>query len=211
MLLAYGHGRSFGIKSTVLLRSLPGILECGLWEALDEKPASPTFALITDIGNDVMYGVEPSRIADWVETCIDRLQMHGATIVMTGLPMKGLRRLRKWEYAIVKGVLFPRHPISFIQAIDRAEQVNEDITRITTHRGVTRIEPSIEWYGLDPKPVADLQVVFLVSAKRLRDPDGLHDSPGGTWAGGRGGRKAAIGRELGDHPDRLEVPQAAPG
>lgn len=150
VLLAYGHGRSFGSKSTVLLRSLPSILECGLWEAMNEMPTTPTYALITDIGNDVMYGVEPPLIADWIETCVDRLQSHRASIVMTGLPMPGIRRLRKWEYAIVKGLLFPRHPIRFAQAIDRSEQVNEEISRIAARRGITLVEPSVEWYGFDP-------------------------------------------------------------
>ena len=38
---AHGHGRSFGAPwSTVLVRKLPGILHCGLWEAVarDERP-----------------------------------------------------------------------------------------------------------------------------------------------------------------------------
>lgn len=97
---ALGHGRSYGQRSSVLGRSLPGILDCGLWDALaaglalpadarnvqkgtqsDESASgrhsrpcgAPSFALITDIGNDVMYGVQPATIIGWVEQCIDRL------------------------------------------------------------------------------------------------------------------------------------------
>ena len=42
VLAALGHGRSYGIESRVLGRRLPGILNSGLWEALDRSPASPT-------------------------------------------------------------------------------------------------------------------------------------------------------------------------
>ncbi|MFA9478241.1 hypothetical protein ACERK3_08020 [Phycisphaerales bacterium AB-hyl4] len=40
---ALGHGRSFGTRSTVLLRTLPAILDCGLWEQLhrDESLRGP--------------------------------------------------------------------------------------------------------------------------------------------------------------------------
>ncbi|MEX0819484.1 MAG: hypothetical protein WD070_07815, partial [Pirellulaceae bacterium] len=53
---ATGHGRSYGMTSCVLGRTLPGILQCGLWEALATRPLVPTAALLTDIGNDILYG-----------------------------------------------------------------------------------------------------------------------------------------------------------
>ncbi len=60
-LIAMGHGRSYGQRSSVLGRSLPGITQCGLWEAL-RHARGPTSALITDIGNDVIYGVPVETI-----------------------------------------------------------------------------------------------------------------------------------------------------
>ncbi|HEY2881946.1 MAG TPA: hypothetical protein VGJ15_05920, partial [Pirellulales bacterium] len=50
ILVASGHGRSYGLKSVFLGRALPAIIHCGLWEALAERRNVPTVAMITDIG-----------------------------------------------------------------------------------------------------------------------------------------------------------------
>src|SRR3990172_7889601 len=71
ILAALGHGRSYGMNSSVLGRVLPGIVPCGLWPALALLPQAPTFALVTDIGNDLGYGVSAGQIMHWVETCLD--------------------------------------------------------------------------------------------------------------------------------------------
>src|SRR5262245_2033911 len=51
VLAAFGHGRSYGMSSSVLGRSLPGIVDCGIWQSLAARPPVSTSALITDIGN----------------------------------------------------------------------------------------------------------------------------------------------------------------
>ena len=56
MLIAAGHGRSYGLTSRVLARTLPSILACGLWDELAQRATMPTAALITDIGSDLLYG-----------------------------------------------------------------------------------------------------------------------------------------------------------
>nr|MBC8290220.1 hypothetical protein [Planctomycetota bacterium] len=74
LLVAAGHGRSYGMPRTVMGRTLPGVLECGLWQTLSEiQPEHTVSALITDIGNDLLYGAEPSTIAAWVAEVADRL------------------------------------------------------------------------------------------------------------------------------------------
>src|SRR5947207_14876376 len=53
---ALGHGRSYGADSRVFVRRLPGILQSGLWRDLAARPPVPTRALVTDVGNDILYG-----------------------------------------------------------------------------------------------------------------------------------------------------------
>ena len=36
----------------------PGILQSGLWDALDRLPRTATRAPVTDVGNDILYGFE---------------------------------------------------------------------------------------------------------------------------------------------------------
>ena len=74
---AMGHGRSYGNWSRYFLRKLPGILQCGLWDALNESPAKDenqqTVALLTDIGNDLLFGMSPEELVAWVRDCVEKL------------------------------------------------------------------------------------------------------------------------------------------
>ena len=45
---AFGHGRSYGARSRVLVRELPAILDCGLWDALTARRDDAT-AVVTDV------------------------------------------------------------------------------------------------------------------------------------------------------------------
>ena len=96
VLAACGNGRSYGKWSRLLyVRRLPGIVECGLWEALAARPPLPTVALVADVGNDILYQEEPVRIAAWVGACVERLAAHGARPVLTlgSMPVIRIRLL----------------------------------------------------------------------------------------------------------------------
>jgi hypothetical protein len=149
-LIAKGHGRSYGKRSVVLGRGLPGIVECGLWDALDAGDERPTFALITDIGNDVAYGAEVRAIAGWVETCVERLAAARARIVMTALPMESLRKLSPARFKVARSILFPANRFSLDEALDRCAEVDERVRRVAAGRGVRLVEHDGGWYGLDP-------------------------------------------------------------
>ncbi|HEV8578624.1 MAG TPA: SGNH/GDSL hydrolase family protein [Thermoanaerobaculia bacterium] len=151
VLAACGHGRSYGGWSLFLfVRRLPGIVGCGLWQDLAERPALPTFALLTDIGNDLVYGVRVEEIAAWVKTCLDRLSRHQAEIVLTLLPVARLQRLSAWQVRLVTSVLFPGRPAPWPDLLDRALELNERLQRMGQEYGVRLVEPAADWYGIDP-------------------------------------------------------------
>ena len=125
VLSALGHGRSYGINSTVLGRTLPGILDCGLWEALRRAADVPTAALVTDIGNDLLYQVEVPQIVAWVDNAIQRLQQAGARVTMTLLPIGSLLKLAPRRYYIFRTVMFPRCRLTFAEASARARELHD--------------------------------------------------------------------------------------
>ncbi|MHC4081461.1 MAG: hypothetical protein ACYS15_09590 [Planctomycetota bacterium] len=149
-LIAKGHGRSYGKRSTVLGRGLPGIIECGLWDALDPHDERPAFALITDIGNDVAYGAEVAAIAGWVESCMDRLAEARARIVMTALPLESLRSLSPGRFKVARSILFPANRFSLDEALARCSELDERVRGLAGSRGVRIMEHRRQWYGLDP-------------------------------------------------------------
>ncbi len=147
--IAMGHGRSYGQRSSVLGRRLPGITECGLWEALG-KVNAPTSALITDIGNDVIYGVPVQTILKWVIQCVDRLQEIQATIVVTLPPMASLEKLTPWRFRVARSLLFPGRRITLDDTLDRTRTLHAGLGSLGGRPGLTVVEPEGRWYGLDP-------------------------------------------------------------
>src|ERR1700741_1738016 len=71
IMAAMGHGRSYGQDSRVLGRKISGIFPCALWQDLQNRAAMPTTALLTDIGNDLMFGATHDRLQNWIEGCLD--------------------------------------------------------------------------------------------------------------------------------------------
>lgn len=150
VLAAFGHGRSYGERKAVLWRELPGIVECGLWEALDRRPPAPTAALITDVGNDLLYDVPVPQIVAWVETCVERLQRFGARIVLTPLPLRGIRGLARTKFVILRSVLFPGCRLTHAMVLQRAAELDRGLRTLAHDHGVRLVEHQAGWYGFDP-------------------------------------------------------------
>src|SRR5262245_25860690 len=63
---ALGHGRSYGVESRLVIRTLPGILQSGLWSTLSSLPPATTRGLVTDVGNDILYEFPVPTVLGWV-------------------------------------------------------------------------------------------------------------------------------------------------
>jgi hypothetical protein len=150
VLVALGLGRSYGSSSRVLLRTLPGILQSGLWDRLEGLPPAPTRALITDVGNDILYGFGPERILAWIEECVVRLQRFTADVVLTDLPLASLRGLSRARFLLFRSLLFPRCRLSLEQTLQEAERVVEGLEDLAAARGLRFFRMRPEWYGFDP-------------------------------------------------------------
>ncbi|NIL97421.1 MAG: hypothetical protein GTO53_07360 [Planctomycetales bacterium] len=150
ILAAVGHGRSFGLSSSVLGRRLPGILDCGIWSALRTSSSPATRALVTDIGNDLLYGVAPATLAAWVDQCLTQLADAGAQIVMTRLPLQNLNSLSSRRYLLFRTLFFPncRYDLSTIRQL--ARQLDAKLVELAEQHPVQLVRPRPQWYGIDP-------------------------------------------------------------
>ena len=148
--IAMGHGRSYGRASRVLGRTLPGIDECGLWDALGDAVATQTYALITDIGNDIVYGYDVQMIAAWIEQCLKRLQVLGARTIITRLPVESIESLSNLRYRVAKAILFPGRRLSLDEAKQRIGRLDTTIGDLAPQYGATLVDLPGEWYGMDP-------------------------------------------------------------
>lgn len=150
ILAALGHGRSYGTRSHFLFRTLPGILQAELWEDLSARPPVPTRGLVTDVGNDILYGFSAPQILTWVDEAVDRLQTVTGDIVLTDLPVASIDRLSPARFLFFRRLFFPRCRLSLDEVAGTARTINEGLAAMARTRGLRFVRLRPEWYGVDP-------------------------------------------------------------
>lgn len=149
--IACGHGRSYCDWSRVLFRGLPGIDDCGLWEGLrSADSAPPTLALLTDVGNDLLYGAAPAEIAERVERCVDRLAGCDAEVVVTRLPLASVERLSPLRFHATKAFFFPGSGGDWPTMLANVRELDRRLDAMAGRGGVIVRDQPGEWYGFDP-------------------------------------------------------------
>ena len=147
---ALGLARSYGMEGRFLARTLPAILSCGLWRALEERPALRTRALVTDVGNDIVYGAPAARILEWIDEAVTRLRRVTDDVVVTGLPLDPIRRLSPAKFVAYRAMIFPRCRIPYRDILATAEQVDEGLPTLARRHAARFVALRPEWYAFDP-------------------------------------------------------------
>ncbi len=151
ILFACGHGRSYCRPNRVLGWSLPGLSESGwqeAWRRHDQEVSSRS-VILTDVGNDLLYGIEPDELLSHVELCLDALHPSDR-IMLIGLPMDRLERVRSIEYQIFKKIFFPGSTIAFETVMRSAREVQQGLEALCRARQNEWLIPPSTWYGVDP-------------------------------------------------------------
>jgi hypothetical protein len=150
IMAAIGHGRSYGRDSRVLGRKIPGIFPCALWKDLQNRPPLPTAALVTDVGNDLGYGVDVAELVSWVDGCLTHLDRAHATTIITELPLARLERLSERQFLFFRTLFFPKSRLTYADIRSRASELNDSLLTLGERRKIPVIPVSDAWYGLDP-------------------------------------------------------------
>ncbi len=160
VLVAAGHGRSYGQGSQVLMRQLPGIIQSGLWQQLrpaeaDIANTAPvTYAFLTDVGNDIPYEAAPEEILNWVSWCVTQLQRCHARIVMTNLPIASIEALSEVRFNLLRNLLFRSCKLSRAEVVARARVVHQGLIDLAERRQLTVCEVEPDWMGFDSIHIA---------------------------------------------------------
>ena len=150
IMVAKGYGRSYGQESSFFGKKVCGILQSDLWAHLERNNRAQTCALITDVGNDILYGVPVETILQWVAESIDRLHQRGAQVVMTDLPVGPIRRLGKVRFLLFRALLFPACGLTLEAVRARAEALSRAMRLLAKNKKVAIFKVKNQWYGLDP-------------------------------------------------------------
>jgi len=109
-----------------------------------------TRALVTDVGNDILYGFSPEQTLAWVAEAIRRLSRVTEDTVVTDLPLASIRRLSRLKFLAFRSILVPSCRLSLAQVLERAERVNAGLVDLASTHGVRLFHLDPAWYGFDP-------------------------------------------------------------
>lgn len=150
--IAHGHGRSYGLKTRALIRQLEGHVDSRLWTTLAEHGdrRANRYALVTDVGNDLLFGPNVDAILGWVTQCLSRLKAAGCEISLATLPVEPLLQLSRWRYQATSRLFFPKHAVGWEDMQSNIKELDAGL-RVASQAVQARVvKPSADWYGFDP-------------------------------------------------------------
>jgi len=199
LFVAAGHGRGYGVNTRVAARRLPSILGSGLWRGLDRQGGAAPVALVTDVGNELLYGLTAEQVASWVRESVWRLADRGATIAITRLPMAGIAAVGAVRYRALRTFFVPGCRLSLTGLKEAATRLDADLQAIAGDFRAQVIEQPAHWYGFDTLHVRrrHLDDLWHIACEAWGFPavESPIRSSVATWA--RIGTKAAEVRSLG--------------
>lgn len=158
LVTAQGMGRAYvTAQSGFAFCRLPGILHSGLWNAFadqnqNENPNPPSSVLMTDLGNDLLYGRSVSEVLDGAMQCIVRIRecSPNADVVLTAPPLASVLQLGSIRFKFFKQVLFPFSTLDLRQVKQATEDLCDGVQQIAAEEAIKLYVPQKHCFGFDP-------------------------------------------------------------
>jgi len=147
---AMGPGRGYCAPGGLLNIVYPPIASCGIIPAAKKKAehSSRVVALLTDVGNDIIYGVPASRIIRTLSEILQDLSAMSAEISITSISVDLEKDVGECGYQILRRIYFPFSQISFAEAAQAAKEINSFIENLSS-QGIHVIHGLERYQGLD--------------------------------------------------------------
>ena len=140
---ALGPGRAYCAFGGVMNVVYPPIGSSPLFSRAKGQAheASQKIAFLTDLGNDIMYGVPVEKIVAEIRSIVRQLATMDADTLITPIPATLTSQLTPARFRILKAVFFPRSAVARLEAIAAVKEINQAIDaglgdRVTVVRGL---------------------------------------------------------------------------
>jgi hypothetical protein len=110
---ALGPGRGFCARGGMFNFTYPPIQDCQILEAANKKSCDTRAVLITDIGNDLMYGVSADNLIESLDGLIDRALQCDAEIFLTSIHVNLKKDVSQTTFFILKSFCYPGSSITY--------------------------------------------------------------------------------------------------
>ena len=147
---AMGPGRGYLSRGGILNTVYSPILNCGILEAARNKKIKDQLvvALITDIGNDIMYGVSSEKIIDGLQYLINTLCEFKTNIFITSIPVDLENDISELHFHIIRQIYFPKSSVEYSQALNSVNAINAFILK-SSNPNISVINDLKPFCGID--------------------------------------------------------------
>ncbi len=147
-LSALGSGRGYSVEGGLLNIAYPPIKNCGLFAAAREIAVNRVVALVTDVGNDIMYGVPVEKIIADLKELFEKLHDLDADILVTPLPHRLEEGIGDFYYRCLRGISYPACRVEQGTAIAAVREINRFLHALAPDR-IKLITSLNAYYGID--------------------------------------------------------------
>jgi len=151
--VAYGPGRSYELDRGSLGVKFRALSRCELLPAFEQvcrdNPKSDAFALLTDIGNDLMHGIPAETLALRVGEVTQRLRTAGASVAVTSLPVEGIAALSPPMFQFARRVIFPGSRTSHEDVLRGLQAIQHELRLREARTELQLLPAQREWYAPD--------------------------------------------------------------
>lgn len=127
VLIASGPGRGYHASGGLLNVNYPPICSSDIFDVAQKKAESgfQVVALVTDMGNDIMYSVSAEQLIATIQQIFDRLQSMNADVFYTTLPVAFEKGVHPVWFYILRSLLLPFSRVSYDKATAGIIAVNQ--------------------------------------------------------------------------------------
>jgi hypothetical protein len=123
---AMGPGRGYCARGGLLNFSYSPIGECNVMKSAKvyAERGYRTVVLLTDIGNDIMYGVSESFLIQSLDIMIEKSLKMNAEVFLTSIHVDVSKDMGKTSFKLFKSIFYPNSPVTFDQAESAVKKLN---------------------------------------------------------------------------------------
>ena len=123
---ALGPGRGYCVRGGLLNFSYTPIGECRVMKSAESfaEQGGRVAVLLTDIGNDIMYGIPGESLIECLDALIEKARHWNAEIFVTSIHVNVSRDMGKTSFKLLRALFYPKSPVTFDQADAAVKRVN---------------------------------------------------------------------------------------
>ena len=149
---ALGPGRGFCARGGVFNITYSPIQDCQVIESAQKKSkeALHTVVLITDIGNDLMYGVSADTLIASLDIMIDEILKWDADIFLTSIHINLKKDISPTIFLVLRFLFYPSSKINYEEMDFSILQINDYLERKVNENERMHLITGLEAFvGLD--------------------------------------------------------------